>query len=681
MVLDISKQMSGWNTQSTRWSRLTKEQEDYILNASRERNETETWAMVDADKLAKKYLEQQKAEQRRNEWLQTGSNLFLLWMNAEDPDVKKTYMTGDRTQSLKNYFVNWAWENEWVDLTDTPPQEIFDMYTWANWKSDIVLWYLNWEIDEDTMKRELMLDTGANTSSQDLYIDSLIDDYWNPWIDNVSSLEYQQWGASKQEQNWRWDRNVKANNSVIAPIGRWVSAIWGATYWLGKWVLDALKWAYTSAKDISKIWKWDWSFWDKIAETLFWEIILDAIWGWLWDIMWDTIEWGWKWFTTQEERNTLSEGTEWITNAVSSWLNNMSPEERDEFWKILERGFEAFDLFTAWLWKFFSQPIKKWAETALKKWAEWVWKVIEETPILSQLWKEVDYMADKKLKSAVEKEIKNSEDIARAIVKWGMDDWENAVRVLKNLDLSDVKKPHDIVKKIDDDITKLVNDENKIIEQYWEWFNRADTMFDDVIEAWGASQKVWHDPVKEAIDAFTKRYADVPSKRAVFDIYSRKLAEWTLTRADILDIARWWSYEFWEKAFTKDWSLVKTISADRARDVWKDLKEVWKKWLDEADLKEIERLQEELVLRYWVKETAQAFADESDKIFKNLRPTLSEKAWSAVKAVKKLKNLDLKKADAYLTTAELLDNLPRYIKKFEKSQQTIKNKTAAITKK
>ena len=107
MVLDISKQMSGWNTQSTRWSRLTKEQEDYILNASRERNETETWAMVDADKLAKKYLEQQKAEQRRNEWLQTGSNLFLLWMNAEDPDVKKTYMTGDRTQSLKNYFVNW----------------------------------------------------------------------------------------------------------------------------------------------------------------------------------------------------------------------------------------------------------------------------------------------------------------------------------------------------------------------------------------------------------------------------------------------------------------------------------------------------------------------------------------------------------------------------------------------
>jgi hypothetical protein len=33
-------------------------------------------------------------------------------MNAEDPDVKKAYMTGDRTQSLKNYFVNWAWENE-----------------------------------------------------------------------------------------------------------------------------------------------------------------------------------------------------------------------------------------------------------------------------------------------------------------------------------------------------------------------------------------------------------------------------------------------------------------------------------------------------------------------------------------------------------------------------------------
>ena len=111
---------------------------------------------------------------------------------------------------------------------------------------------------------------------------------------------------------------------------------------------------------------------------------------------------------------------------------------------------------------------------------------------------------------------------------------------------------------------------------------------------------------------FTKRYADVPSKRAVFDIYSRKLAEWTLTRADILDIARWWSYEFWEKAFTKDWSLVKTISADMARDVWKDLKEVWKRWLDEADLKEIERLQEELVLRYWVKETAQAFGATAD---------------------------------------------------------------------
>lgn len=373
----------------------------------------------------------------------------------------------------------------------------------------------------------------------------------------------------------------KAKNSIVWPFARAIWAIWGTIWWIWEWTWDALKRAYNNMWDIKEIaWDNNKSFIEKYNQILLWEWVLDTIWGWIGDIVWWWIEWAFKWFTTQWERDSMSDSVAWFIKkaletdmweeALARW-NNLTPEEQKEAEDYLTYIDWAMNLSVAWAAK---EPLKAWVRWGIK-WARTIIK--EARPVIKSVEKWIKEQAKKQAtKKAIKNLTKNEAElskIANIVWQWATKDIAGTTKALKTMskhtDLKSIKSWQELdnawysVERklsqiVDENLSKypwkIKATDQKIVKVDWkdEW-RYVEEAIDDLLdvykqernyEAMNKTTKFWEDFMWDGVsykelNDFAREYWDVMNAwNAKNQITTNAKQWWEATRSWIKDLIR-----------------------------------------------------------------------------------------------------------------------------------------------
>lgn len=228
--------------------------------------------------------------------------------------------------------------------------------------------------------------------------------------------------VAKEQKPWFFDKvstgleNKKAENPLLRAWKSLLGGIYGTAKWFVKGIFGGAKDFWQDAKriiaDPSK------NPAEKFNQILFGEWIADYIGN---KVIWWTIggglEWLYKWFTTQSERNSIDSGVKKVFESV------VNKTEADE--KILEaynslsdyQKQEMNDLIDYWLgatnfvWLWLTGWAKKWAQEAVEQGTKWLIKAT--TPVV---WK-VDDVVDATAKSMQNKTNRVAEKLVDSKLK------------------------------------------------------------------------------------------------------------------------------------------------------------------------------------------------------------------------------------------------------------------------
>lgn len=611
VVLDISNQMaSSWS--STRWPRLTQEQENYVLEVARSRNQTETWVNIDANALAKKYHERQLAEQKRQANTKDETNLWMEWINSNDDDVQNSYLSGSRTMVLYNAMVDWAWNNEWLDLTNKNPQEVFDLYQQNNWWEDIMLKYLNWEIDEWAMKEWLRLDTW-----------NPYEEIWNFWWDYYEQLVkdndmmdnkvYLPWNNEKEKTSF-WNKMWNAYKDMSQAtldlaswpyklLNKWVTrAIWAWLNAIGADEAETDEWLAKRMEEIDESWNIFWADRDSLTyaiTNILWDLWLTALissmateWKWVTNaleirmsqllskypkfletlknspkavqfinnLIWKWAVWGIEWMSDIAIYNTLQwEGT--TPSELAEWA---------AFWAAFNEWTTAAEALIKRYWySWVLTPARaEWIINTMKQWWDdvtWLWWMEDiATAMSSRLWTWTKRQIIRKAKNSAE-DAKTILDtiLSKSTSTHDVEYADEALRLL--LDKLKDKKLSKDLKAVNELLTKkgkytlsdleetkrLLDKRIRMYDSKWEWLSWEEAMYFRELRAWIKKK------IEEVADA--ENLADVRKLNYEIALWE-SVAQWVQAKNIAEQVEDWTKQAFvtwwvWMSLWTAYWYM------------------------------------------------------------------------------------------------------------------------------
>ena len=344
-----------------------------------------------------------KTQQTQNTLDMDSNNLYEQSLNVNNKELSKRYNMASQSAAVASMIKSHA-ESLWEDWSDlNTPQDILTEFYTINPSDEVYNKVMDF-VQSDRDPEEFWIEMG--------------------WVEPVKESFMD-----------------KAKDSIVWPLARWIWAIGGTIAWVWVWTWNALKRAYNNIGDVKDIATDDnKSFMEKLNQILYGELAFDTIWWWIWDIIWGGIEWGFKWFTTQWERDKMSDAAAWFlkkaleTNmwqeAVERW-GNLTPEQQKEAEDYLTYIDWAINL--AWV-NMAKEPIKAWIETGVK-WARTIVK--EAKPIIKAAEAWLREASEKQaVKSAIKNAAKNEEwlrSIANVVWQWATKDIDNSVKALQTI--------------------------------------------------------------------------------------------------------------------------------------------------------------------------------------------------------------------------------------------------------
>lgn len=382
------------------------------------------------------------------------------------------------------------------------------------------------------------------------------------------------WEKSEEEINQNtsvYDLLYGKNEYEPDPIRRWVSAVlgWIGWIWVGTW--DALKRVYNNFWDIYDIaTDDDKSFIDKFNQILLWEIVLDDI-GWsIWDIIWWWLEWWFKWFTSQKERNNLSDSVAWFVrtalesetwqDAVNRW-NSLSEDEQNEAKDYLTYLDWVLNLIWVKWAKAIKPTVEKWTVKALNVAKEWLWPIVWWVDNVIDTTKKV--VNGKQIKNAVKNEAKNTELVewlANRIWQWETKDIEGSVKALQSIskwvDTKKVKTFKDLreawrtrekqlVDKINENLSNKdfkikLSDQKPIIIAWEEKWNVIDDAINDLIDVY-SQQRKWDEVDRiQNLKNELEEWVDPKTFNDFIKEYWTELNAWNKKNELTTNTKKWW---------------------------------------------------------------------------------------------------------------------------------------------
>jgi len=484
-----------------------------------------------------------KAKQTQDTLDADSNNLFEQSLNVNNKELSQRYNQASQSAAAASMIKSYAEKNgdDWSDLNT--PQEILTEYFTLN--------------PDDETYNKIMDFTQSNRDPEEFWLEM-----W--WIEPIKESFMD-----------------KAKDGIVWPFARAVWAIWGTIWWIGEWTWNALKRAYNNMWDIKDIATDDnKSFIEKFNQILLWEGVLDTVWGWIWDIIWWWIEWAFKWFTTQWERDSMSDSVAWFIKkaletdmweeALVRW-NNLTPEEQKEAEDYLTYIDWAMNLSVAWAAK---EPLKAWIRWGIK-WARAIAK--EAWPVIKSVEKWIKEQAKKQAtKNAIKNVAKNEaelEKIANIVWQWTTKDIPTTTKALKTLskhtDLKSIKSWQELDNawySVEGKLSQIVDEnlskypwkikaaDQKIIKVDWkdEW-RYVEEAIDDLLdvykqernyEAMNRITKFWEDfmwdgvSYKELNDFAREYWNAMKAWNAKNQITTNAKQWWEATRSWIKDLIR-----------------------------------------------------------------------------------------------------------------------------------------------
>lgn len=487
---------------------------------------------------------QRKATQTQNTLDMDSNNLYEQSLNVNNKELSQRYNQASQSAAAASMIKSYAERNgdDWSDLNT--PQEILTEYLTIN--------------DDDNTYNRLMDFVKSSQDPEEFWIEM-----W--WIEPVKE-----------------SFGDKAKNSIVWPFARAIWTIWGTIWWIWEWTWNALKRAYNNMWDIREIaWDDNKSFIEKFNQILIWEIGLDTIWGSVWDIIWGWIGWAVKWFTTQWERDSMSNAVAWFFKkaletdmgeaALEKW-NSLTPEQQKEAKDYLTYIDWAMNLSLGWAAR---TPIKAWAKGI----AEWVTAAKEW--ISNQIKKQA-------VKNAIKNATQNEEwlrKVANVIWQWATKDIDNSVKALqtisKHSDLTSLSNFQEL-----DNASNAV--ERKLLqvvdENLWKYTDVIKASDQKVVNVdWQEMWKVVDDAIADLRDVYSKQ-RNAEGLKDLIDFEKRFQWEW-VSYKELNDFARKYGSEM------DSWNAKNQLTTDAK--VWTEttrsgIKDLIRERVPEAELKDID---------------------------------------------------------------------------------------------
>ena len=618
---------------------------------------------------AKKQIENIEASNR------TKQDLYISWLNTEDHWVAKSCNRAIKLTQVADWIRDFY--KDQVDFSDS---------YWTD--SNVIKTYID-----------------SNPSSWP-YLKAYVTDDEDTTCDPTQLYRTMGWIAweERREQNTGfYDLLYWKDESSPWPLRRWVSAVVGTIAGLWEWTWEAMKRVYNNVWDIKDIaTDDDKSFMEKYNQILFWELLYDTV-GWsVWDIIWWGLSWGWKWFTSQQERNTMSDAVAWFVRTLLetetwedaiNWWNSLSDEEKKEAEDYLTYIDWAINL--AWL-KFGKAAwpaVERWVTKTISAARDWIW------PIAWSVDKAIDAtkiaIKNKSIKNAVKNEAKNSalvEEIADRVWQWATKDIWSSVRALQSISKwTKLKKVNTFKELREKGLERVKQLVNKVDENLSNYKNKKITLADQNVTTinWEETGKVIEDAFNDLIDVYTKQRRPEDVKR-ILDLRDEVTRDW-IGYKEFNDFIR----EYWREL--NAWNKKNELTTD-AKKWWENtrnwMKDILHEKVPDEEFKNLDSEMSDVINFNKLVETS---IEKTNNLVKRLRKEgfWDKTVWKAVEWWLEL--LDIlawrwfsraikwmvwwKSAWKVVDYLELENELPKLLKAFEKldSQLTISKNAKSDT--
>lgn len=477
-----------------------------------------------------------KAQQTQNTMDTDSNTLYEKSLNVNNKELSKKYNMASQSAAAASMIKSYA-ERNWDDWSDlNTPQDVLTEYFKLN--------------PDDATFNKIMEFTQSDRDPEEFWIEM-----W--WVE--PKKEPSKWSV---QSILNWDTWTWVDTATI-PHRFAVDTI----MWLWEGTANALRRIWNNMGDIKEVAQSDLPLPEKFNKILLWEIIADDIWGSIWDIIWGWLEGSFRWVTTKQQRQALSdEVSDFVQNVMESdlwqdtinWWNSLSEEQQKEARDYLTYADWLLNLtFLKWGGKFV-KPVAKEVGTVVKEGIDtgidWGKKALQKVGTTVE--KKLAEKSAKKWAKEVEKVATELDDVADKIWRGKTTDVKNTIEALKEVDTSNVKtfkdlnesfetSKKDVAKKIDEALEKV---EGKVTKE-------------DLAKVRTKEGKYWpveyqNRSIADAFDDLRKLYEVTNDREALAELeqMEKYFYENWFTKKEANDFARTYWNEFKNKAFNKDWS-------------------------------------------------------------------------------------------------------------------------------